>query len=123
MRWSRPRAERSCWSTFSRASARRRWSIARGEGANDGACPGDDRRDAVAALAQSGGLARDGRRFRDLDRGLAAVVDFACGSLQRPDASLHGAVSRRPRVPAITDAPDLRGADRAGPARTGGNAV
>lgn len=96
MRSSRPRAGPWCWSTFSRASARRRWFIARGERASDDARRGDDRPGAVAASAQSGGLVRDGRSVCDPDCGLAAMVDVACGDIQCPDAALHGAVPRRP---------------------------
>src|SRR4051794_558789 len=123
MRSSRPRAERSCWSTSSRASVRPRWCIAPGEGTSDSARTRDDGRDGASPAAQPHGLARDRRYICGPDRGFPALVDLACGDLQRADAAVHGTVPRRPRVPAIAEAADLHRADRAGAARAGGDTL
>src|ERR1700712_2389068 len=112
MRWWRPVAAKSCWSIFSKASARPRWCNARARAKRE------RRRDrfavkrSAAALARPGDLDDRSGYLCSVDRAGAAVVDVA-GRCFRALLAWRGSVD--PRLPGllpVAETPEMLSADR-----------
>src|SRR5260370_26885819 len=111
MRSSKPMAAKCCWSTCCRASARRRWSIARAEARRERGGKGVSASVVVETVARSGRLVDDGGYFRHPDRLFTALVDDVGRDLRGRIPRLDGAVPRRQGFSAIAEAAHIYPAD------------
>src|SRR6185369_12740124 len=114
MRSSRLPAARSCSSTFCRATARRRWSTARGEARREPECCGSTDVAGAAVLARPGAVDDDCGRLCDSGRVRAALVDDAGGDLRAVLARRRGLGDGLAGLRAIAETADLLSAVRAG---------
>src|ERR1700692_2903477 len=123
MRLSKPAAAKSSWSTFWRATLRRRWSIGRAEARHErGRCDFTDIAD-DAALAVARDMGNDSGCLRGVDRAGAALVDVTGGDLRAVLARVRCPGDGLRRLFAIAEAPDLLPAVCAGRAGAGRDPV